>query len=261
MNKMTNKKERLGDVSWKLQQLGIHEHDAEVYMLLLQRGAEMSGAKIAIALSMHRQYVYQGLKRLQKLGLVEEIPNGARTKYRALPPQQLSHVAKKKLEYADSAARELELISAIGSDQDFDIYRGTQQVMQFEEQFLDSLSDDDVQYIIGGSTRAFFRVFGEQYEELSTTARSRNLKSYYLASPDDVEFLERVKKAQPMYEFRILKKLPATITSTVIRNNNEVSFYSMGNPPLVYVIKSEKVAADYKKLFDILWSIAEPYKE
>lgn len=253
---MTNKNQQPEDISWKLAQLGIHENDARAYIFLLERGSTLAGSKIATALSMHRQYVYEGLKRLHALGLVEKIPAGPRTKYRALPPQQLSHIAKKQVEYADSAARELELLSAVGSDQDFDIYRGTRQVLQFEENFANNLPENDTQYIIGGSTRAFFGVFGEQYEEFSRIARERKLKSYYIASPDDVEFFERIHTAQPLFEFRVLQGLSTTISSTVIRHD-EVSFYSFGNPPLVYVIKSAKVAADHKKIFDVLWSVAK----
>jgi sugar-specific transcriptional regulator TrmB len=245
-----------GDIYWKLGKLGLRANDAKVYVYLLERGEAFSGSKIAAALKMHRQYVYDSLKELHSLGLIEEIPSGARTRYKALPPQQLSHLAKRQVEYADSAAQELELLSAIGSDQDFEVYRGARQVRQFEERFIDELEDNATQYIIGGGSRAFYDFFGDEFEELFQIAGKRKLTSFYIGSRDDGPLLDRSVAIQPLFQYRILSNLSPTITSTVIRND-VVIFYSFGKPPLVYVIKSKKVAEDYKKIFDILWSIAK----
>lgn len=59
------------------------------------------------------------------------------------------------------------------------------------------------------------------------------------------------------FEVRLLDGMPVTTVQTVIRLNF-VTFYSFGNPPLVYVLKSKTVYEDYKKFFFMLWDKAKP---
>jgi len=53
-----------------------------------------------------------------------------------------------------------------------------------------------------------------------------------------------------------MKDLPQGVTHMVIRKDL-VLFYSFLTPPLVYVIKSETVAENYKQFFMMLWNMAE----
>lgn len=238
-----------------LEPFGLTNNDAQVYIFLLERGQSFGGSKIAGRLELHRQYVHNSLQKLLALGLIEEIPSGARTQYKALPPQYITHLAKRQLETAEHAARELSRISAIGADQDFEVYRGVRQIMEFEEQFVQSFPENITQYIIGGNCEAFMDFFGEQYEENSKIAESRGLKSKFIASPSDIPYMERAQSVLSEFEYRVLDTLPKTVVSTVVRFDT-VTFYSFANPALLYIIKSKAVAEDYKKFFEMLWDTA-----
>jgi predicted transcriptional regulator len=240
----------------RLESLGLTENDSRVYTHLLERGVAVAPSKIAGRLGLHRQYVHYSLQKLLDMGLVEEVPVGARTHYKALPPRYLTSLAKKQLENAESAARELEKISTLGDEQDFEVYKGTRQVFEFEESLVHSLPQGETQYIIGGGADAFINFFGDRYEEITHVAKEHGLKAKYVGSKEEVPWLERAKKANTGFEYKILNTLPKTRVQTAIRFNS-VTFYSFGNPPLVYIVKSKTVYDDYKKFFDMLWNMAE----
>lgn len=240
-----------------LKKLGLTDIDAGVYVHLLERGTPLMGSKIAARLSLHRQYVYASLQKLLRMGLIEEVPSGARSKYKALPPQYLTHLARRQLEDAEFAARELERISSVGAEQDFEVYRGTRQVLEFERRFVEDLGDNETQYIIGGSTNAFLGFFAEHYEPLSRIAASKNIHSQYLASTADLKHLAFVQTIFDDFDFRVLPGMPETRMSTVIRFD-ALTFYAFGNPTIVYVLKSKTIADDYKRFFALLWNMAKP---
>lgn len=240
-------------------ELGLSERDAAVYLFLLERGIPWAPSKIAQALSLPRQYVHLSLRRLMEMVLVEEVPAGVRRKYRALPPSYVTRLARQRLIVAEKTAVELERISGIGASQDAEVYRGTRQVIDFEERLVDGLPYDAEQWIIGGSLEAFLGFFGPHYEPMSRQAADKRLRSYYVASPCEVEGLRSVVQGVfgNRFEVRVLPTLPKTSVATTIRFD-AVTLYTFGVPPLVYYLKSPTVAADYKNFFMMLWNIATP---
>ena len=252
----------------QLSGLGLTENDSRVYIFLLKRGVAFGGSKVAARLGMHRQYVHNSLQKLLEMELVEEVRGGARPtsqglrgarrQYQALPPQQLSRMARKQLDAAEHTVRELDQISTVGAEQDFEAYRGRKQVLEFEERLVDGLKEDEVQYIIGGGSETFVNFFGEQYEEISRVAAKKGLKTFYVGNPGEIEWLRgRVAGVfGDHFQVRLLDTLPKTIVQTVIRFDT-VTFYAFGNPPLVYFLKSKTVAEDYKKFFTMLWDMAK----
>jgi sugar-specific transcriptional regulator TrmB len=239
----------------RLKALGLTEKGARVYILLLERGVAMAPSKIAARLLLHRQYAHYSLEKLLGLGLVEEVPAGVRTHYKALPPRYLANIAKRQLENAEAAVRELERFSTLGDEQDFEIFKGTRQVFEFEQRLVHSLPHNETQYIIGGGAEAFITFFGDEYEEITAEAKERGLKARYVGCPQEESWLKRAQAANAKFEHRILPVLPKTSVQTAIRFDS-VTFYSFGNPPLVYIVKSKTVYEDYKKFFDMLWNMA-----
>lgn len=239
-----------------LLELGLHENDARTYLFLLERGMPFGGSKIAASLQLHRQYVHTSLKKLLGLGLVEEIPSGTRPRYRALSPKNLSKLAEKQLDKAVRTATDLSAISAVGAEQDFEIYRGTRAIFEFEEALVDALPENEHQYIIGGGVETFINFYGDRYEEISAVAQKKKLRSSYVGSPGEEPWLKRASEAVGNFEYRILPVLPKTIVQTAMRMDS-VTFYAFGTPPLVYLIKSRVVYDDYKKWFNMLWNMAK----
>ncbi len=242
-----------------LESVGLTANDSAVYIYLLESGASMTGSKIALVNGLHRQYVYNSLSKLEKMGLVEFIEDGNKLRCRALPPVQITKLAQKKLSEAEDIEKELKTISTVGAEQDFEVYMGERQVRDYETRLVENLPLNTEQYIIGGSSDIFVKFFGEQYYELALTTNKKGLKSYYIGCPEEMPWPQTCKEAHNNFDYVILDSLPRTVVSTVVRFDT-VAMYSMIAPPLVYVIKSKRVADDYKKFFDMLWNMAKKKK-
>lgn len=257
---MTNKKlpenQHHKKLSVMLESIGLTNNDSVVYLYLLESGLTISGSKIALVKKMHRQYVYNSLEKLEKLGLIELITEGKKVKSKALPPFQVTKLAKKKLHEAEDLEKELKVISTVGAEQDFEVYIGDKQVRDFEENVINTLKEDSVQYIIGGTGDRFISYFGDDYFKYAEIAKKKRLRTFYIACKEEEESLKNAKKANPYFEYVVLDPLPRSIMATVIRFDS-LTFHSVATPPLIYIIKSKRVADDYKKFFDMLWNMAK----
>lgn len=240
----------------KLEDLGLTENDSKVYLYLLESGANMTGSKIALVNNLHRQYVYNSLAKLERMGLIEIIPDGKKLRSRALPPVQVTKMAQRKLNEAEDIEKELKTISTVGAEQDFEVYMGEKQVREFETRLVNNLPQNTEQYIIGGSSDIFLNFFGDQYYDLAQITNKKGLKTYYLGGPEEMPAPQICKDAHNNFDYAILDSLPRTVVNTVIRFDT-VTMYSLIVPPLVYIIKSKRVADDYKKFFDMLWNMAK----
>lgn len=236
--------------------LGMSEIDSAVYEYLLKRGQPVGASKVATALSIHRQYAHTSLKKLVASDLVERI-QGVRPKYQALPPRYVTQRARKQFEEAERSARALESISNIGADQEFEVYRGAQQIIDSESNLVQDLPYDATQYIIGGGAKAYMHFWGDQYEEVTRVAEEKSLKTMYVGCAAELPYLARAQSVLKDFAVRTLNGMPETSVQTVIRLDT-VTFYSFGTPPLVYVLKSKTVYEDYKKFFFMLWDRARP---
>lgn len=234
---------------------GLTQNDTSVYVHLVKSGEAVAVGKISLGTGLHRQYVYNSIEKLEKLKLIEELKDGKRFKYRALPLYQIEKIAKDYIEKSKEAMHELSLISAVKDEQDIEYYLGERKVMDFEENLIENLPENEVQYIIGGASEEFIRFFGKRYFDMAKVAKKKGLRSYFIGCEEEREWLGRAQKENPLFEFRILKNFPKTVVETVVRFDS-VTIYNFAKPPLVYVIKSKVISQDYKKHFDMLWGLA-----
>lgn len=240
-----------------LKSVGLGQNESTIYEYLLKRGQALGASKIAAALGLHRQYVHTSLQKLLEANLVERIEHGARPKFMALPPRYVTQRARVQFEEAEQTAKALEAVSNLTADQEFEVYRGAQQIIDSETSFVHDLPLDTTQYIIGGGAKAYFNFWGERYDEVTRVAKERDLKTLYVGAPQEAELLKPARKLLRDFELRILSDMPETTVQTAIRLDS-VTFYSFGTPPLVYVLKSKTVYEDYKKFFFMLWNRAKP---
>jgi sugar-specific transcriptional regulator TrmB len=244
-------------LSTMLAPYGLTENDTKVFITLHMRGEMMLGAKIAHLSGLPRQYVYTSLEKLVSLLLIESQVEKGRKRYKAYPPSKIVRLAEKKVFEAEDIKAELSAISKVGAEQEFEVYYGDKEVVAYERNYVKTMPHNMKQYIIGGSSDIFLQYFGDINDELNAAGRERGLESYYIACKEEMPWPEIARKSQKAFHYRILDTLPRTIVSTVVRNDTVV-MYSMATPPLIYSIKSKRIADDYKKHFDMLWNMATP---
>jgi sugar-specific transcriptional regulator TrmB len=231
---------------------GLSRVEAEIYVYLLQKMGESGGSKIALGAGLHRQYVYVALEKLISLGLVEAITFGKHKKYKARSPLEIEKITRKRSIAANDLAYELNKISAIHNDQDFEVLQGAKQIQQYEMNYAESAEPGDEEYIIGGNSKGFETVMGNLLDEYTDMKDRKQMQVLYVGG-DSTETARYA--SQTSFTARLLPGFPSGQTHTVIRKDS-VHFFSFLTPPLVYVIKSPIVAQDYKRFFMMLWQMA-----
>lgn len=239
-----------------LKSFGLSKNEALIYMYLLERGTEAGGSKIALGTNIHRQYVYIGLEKLIEFGLVEAVKHGKQKKYKAVAQSQIEKIARKRIVEAEELVRELNTFSLIGHEQDFEVHQGRVQLQNFEIDFANSLTPNSIQYCIGGATDHFYHAMEDRYDEFVEIVKHKKLITNYLGPEEELNAMKKAQAAHPGFIYRTLKNFPKGVLNTVIRENS-VAIYSFAEPSLVYVIKSEIVAKNYKQFFMMLWNIAK----
>lgn len=240
----------------RLISFGFSGAEALIYVYLLEKGKETGGSKIAIATGLHRQYVYIALPKLIEQRLVEEIPHGKQAKYKARPPHELEKIGRKKATYASDLAKDLNIISAIGNEQDFEVIQGARAIQQYEMEYVENADQFSEEFVIGGAAKDFISLMGDYLPEYLLEKKRKNLNVKYLGSLNEESLYKGQIGINENQEYRFMSKLPEGVTHMVIKNDT-VSFYSFLNPPLIYVIKSQVVAQNYKQFFMMLWEMAE----
>ena len=85
------------DNSLILKELGLHEHEAMVYLRLLKLGST-SASIIAKDCSLKRTTIYPILKELARKGFVSIFYKSGKRLYRAQQPQKISRYFEKRIE-------------------------------------------------------------------------------------------------------------------------------------------------------------------
>jgi predicted DNA-binding transcriptional regulator len=240
----------------RLENIGILKNEAIIYIFLLKYGKELGASKIALETKIHRQYVYLILEKLIKLGIVVTIENGSRSKYKALPPTEIEKIGRRRAVEAGDIARELNLISNIGNDQDFEVLQGRKAIQEYEVHYALSVKPESEEFILGGASNLFTEIMGDNLEFYLETKESKNIGIKYIGTLDEIELYKKYIGVYANQDYVFMDKLPSGKTHMVIRRDT-VSFYSFLTPPLLYVIKSEVVAQNYKDFFMMLWNLAK----
>lgn len=240
----------------RLVEFGFSSAEAVIYVYLLEKGSETGGSKIALGTGFRRQYVYVALSHLLEQGLVEHIPHGKQARYKARPPYELEKIGRKKAIFASDLAKDLNVVSAIGNDQSFEVIQGERAIWLHETDLVGRADETWECYIIGGDTAGYSRVMGEYLEEYLNEMEKKELSVKYIGSMDEKALYEKQISRFENQEYRFLDKLPKGVTHLVVRHDS-VSFYSFLTPPLVYVVRSKVVAENYKQFFMMLWEMSE----
>ena len=235
-----------------LESFGLSKNEAIIYIHLLERGVEVGGSKIALGTQLHRQYVYNSLPTLLELGLIVEIEKGMQSRYKAVAPNQVEKIAKRKALEASDLADQLKKISKIGHEQDFEVIIGEQSFIKYELERSSTLPIGSSQYIIGVSADRYMYIMKDAHYKYAKNLKDRNIKTYYLGGENAPEIYNTITYH---FERRTMPSIKLQYMSMVI-SQGRLAFYGNLDPISIYSIHSDKIAQDYKDFFMMLWEMA-----
>src|SRR3989344_8484323 len=148
----------------QLQDLGLSEKEAHVYLALLPKPDVGSSALIR-ATGLHGQFVYDALQKLEDRGLARHAVVRGRKKFSANPPERLLALLREKELAAAAVVRVLEERYAGKQEQSFEVFQGVEAVVAHEFQLLKETPEGSRVDIIGAGEDLYAQMLGSTFDE------------------------------------------------------------------------------------------------
>lgn len=242
-----------GDVTTHLQELGLSEHEASIYLTVLRNG-EASAGVILDEVKLHREQVYRALKRLVDSGLLSHYIKRKRGYYSATDPQVLVSKMRAKIDVAEALQpylRDLHLKKpqVIQVTEAVEAYR-----MMFED-ILTTIEKDGEYLVISGAGKGFYEITKDFYPKYAKMFNKRNI-SLRMTAYEGEDFTEQIQTQEPL-RIRVIPGSYAIPVATVIYGN-KVGIEILDRENLAIItIENEKVAAGYRHTFETLWNLGK----
>lgn len=237
----------------KLEQIGLSNKEALVYVALLELGDMVGSGKVITKTGLHGQFVYDALASLETSGLVRVVTVRGRKKFAANPPSGLTALVKRTHEVAKDVEKELLLLTGQDHAQDFQVFQGKEAYIANEFALLKQAAANETWRIIGGSGDIFMDLLGHEFALYEEERNKKNISILYLSTEDQTDVLPQV--GRPGFSIKSIKNYSKNNTNTLIRPNS-VSINSFANPVLAYYLYSQETAEGYQNFFDALWELA-----
>lgn len=233
-----------------LQNLGLNEKQATVYVNLLQLG-KATAYKIAQKSGLKRPTVYVILDELREKGLVLKVPYPKKQIYSAKHPEDLIHEAEERLKKVNSVLPEL-LALTHGEEKPstmyFDGIKGVKELLNFG---LDRIENNELVGFyahVEGATEEIIGIF----EEYNNKLKKKKIKVRGFA-PDHPS-LKSYRERDAEYG-RTIKVVPFEKYSSDVSIDIGPNFVRilMFNDLQGVVIEHKGLASAFKQIFEIQW--------
>lgn len=230
-----------------LQNVGLNEREARVYLALLELG-ETSVLQVGLRSGIERTYCYDLLESLLKKDLVSVLEKNGRRRYLAADPNTLEQIAERRLHSIRKALPEFRAHYATGGlKPTVKFYEGKSAIAALYQELANSKQYDAIT-----SPRALYAVLGKQVNDFAAQivkngTKARELVTAELGLP---EFSRGFKK--PTQEIRVLPKDVQLSTDSLIYENKVVS---IAYTPTLHAVVTEgsEIVNTQKVLFEYMW--------
>lgn len=241
-----------------LQQLGLSEKEAAVFIALLKLGTS-EVREIARVSGLVRPTVYFCLERLTRQGLVEMSVKRGKKAYTAVEPAELLKLVQtKKLEIETKeksllkALPRLESLARHGTvSTDVRVYEGVPSLWKLARELLHDRRD--FYFLYSGATVLQFTTLAQLLKKFTKKRRQIGGSKVYAISDRNSINERRFREGDTDFrEIRFLSK-PISFESIFCLCGNKIVLVSLKGAPKAVVIENEPMAAIMQFLFWSLW--------
>jgi len=241
-----------------LREIGLSQNEARVYEALLQTG-EASVQSISIKSKVHRRNVYDSLNKLSEKGLVSESFVHGEKNFKAINPRRLIELIKEKETKLNKTLPEMEnKFNAIQEKEEAYFYRG---IEGFKNYLQDILKSKETVYFIGAKAFWLDERLKHFLPNFERERRKLGIKFMHLfdyeVKEQKPEILKLVGKP-----YKFMPKKYSSPTAIDIFGDYVVTFVGvkpgqLDEDPLMFVLKSRRLADGYRKFFQLMWDCCE----
>jgi sugar-specific transcriptional regulator TrmB len=237
-----------------LREIGLSPNEARVYEALLKIG-QTSVQTISNKSGVHRRNVYDALQKLTEKGLVSQIFIKSEKNFKAINPNRLLSLLKEKEDKITKVLPELQSkYLAVEEKEEAYLYRGIEGVKNY---LNDILKTKETVYFIGAKAFWFDERLKHFLPRFQRERKQLGIKFMHLFDNEvktlKPEILEDVGKP-----YKFLPKEYSSQTAVDIFGPYVVTFVGvkpgeLEEEPLIFVMKSQKLADGYRKFFQFMW--------
>ncbi|MBU0957513.1 MAG: hypothetical protein KKF56_01745 [Nanoarchaeota archaeon] len=235
-------------------ELGLSINEARVYEILLKSG-EISVQTISNKSGVHRRNVYDSISKLIEKGLVSEVFIKSEKNFKATDPRRLLELLKEKQEKLNKVLPELQgKFHQDSEKEEAYFYRGIEGVKNYLQ---DILKTKETVYFIGAKAFWLDERLKHFLPQFQLKRKELGIKFMHL-------FDQEIKTRKPEIlkitgkPYKFLPKKYSSQTAVDIFGPYVVTFVGaeigkLQDEPLIFVMKSRKLADGYRKFFQFMW--------
>jgi sugar-specific transcriptional regulator TrmB len=239
-----------------LQELGLNEKEASVYLACLQLGSA-TVQKIAQTAILKRPTTYIILESLLEKGLVKNVPRGTTTEYQAADPQTLVDHLTHQTAILNSLLPTLASLQKRADRPKLQMFEGRRQVLRLYDHIYQQANI----WFFGTDMEIFFKNFRESYEKGLEIFKKNHTQTreIFHHKPFDIEHTRNQHKPG-VREIRIAPKGIQFGSDNAIWGNS-LAITSIQPPFFGVAIESEVISQTFRSLYQMIWNASTPVNQ
>lgn len=234
-----------------LENFGLNEKQAKVYLALLQLGqagvtdiAEMAGTK--------RPTTYLILEELRLMSLATKLPGKESVVYIPESPEKiLEEQTHREALIKNKLAELLAMYNTKSEKPKVKFFQGEKAVRELYDIILKENQID-----LYGSIGAIDEKLPGLAVVVSDLIKKRRIKARELLQADEKSLTYAGRELPPDHQIKIINKQNLFPTDNIIYGN-KIAIFSYKAEPSAVVIESDDVVTTYKSMFEIVWNSVE----
>lgn len=244
----------------ELQQLGLNEKEAKVYLSALEFGPT-TVAKLAQKSGIKRTSIYEFLPDMLARGIVIATISGKRALYSGIGPEELNILIDKQHKVLRELTPELLLLTKQSQQKPkIRFYEGVEGLKYV---FNDTLNQPDgAEVLFIGTWAGTFDVLPQAFVDHYIIKRKRhNIKVRSIVPYDQYAAEGKKKDAEELRETIIVPENKLPIKTKINIYANKIAILSFGDEKISLIIESQQIADTLKAIFNLLWDNLKQHKE
>lgn len=240
-----------------LENLGMHEKKAEVYLACLKLG-NATAYLIAKKVGLKRPTVYDIADQLMREGLLHKSMRGNVKYFSPADPEKLIQLLKTKEKNVREVMPELQnLYNSLKTKPLIRYFEGKGGIIEMYEDSLRSCrKGDEILAYVGEDVLRHLPSYAEDYVK-RRTEKGIVLRGIYKNNPELAKYLE--KSREQLRVARVLDKKYFPVANETNIYKNKIAVASYGTEMFGMIIESEEIARSQRAIFELAWRGAESF--
>ena len=245
-----------------IQQLGLNEREAKVYLATLELGGETI-KRIAEKAKLERTGTYYLIEGLIEKGLMAISFRGKRKIYLATDPKKLISLEEEKLKNLKEILPNLEAIANLREIKpNIRFYEGKEGLREIYEdtiKTLKKLPEKEREILAYAAAESVYSLFPEHTKEFINIRIKNKIRIRWIAPDTDFarSFLQDQKKASR--ELRLVPKDKYPLETEMDIYDGKIALYGLKEDLIGVIIEHPAIAKTQREIFDLAWEAASHY--